>query len=109
MFFVNKIEFSFSLACILAPELNKLIKEQRLRENSIIKLDKVVHNLTSTGKYVLVLNSCKWIIRIFNRSCLFILGLSILPQSAMAASNNNTQSNTNICPIKMITPYLNGM
>ncbi len=55
MFFillVNKIEFSFSLACILAPELSKLIKEQRLQENSIIKLEKVVHNLTSTGKYV---------------------------------------------------------
>ncbi len=55
---VFAIDFSFvynktlfiSLACMLAPELNKLIKEQRLCENSIVKLEKVVHNLTSTGK-----------------------------------------------------------
>ena len=38
------------LACILAVGLNNLIKEQRLRENSIVKLENVVHNLTNTGK-----------------------------------------------------------
>jgi hypothetical protein len=48
-FVYNKTLF-ISLACMLAPELNKLIKEQRLCENSIVKLEKVVHNLTSTGK-----------------------------------------------------------
>ena len=42
--------FVIFLACILASELNKLIKEKRLCENSIIKLENVVHNLTSTGK-----------------------------------------------------------
>ncbi|CAF1304629.1 unnamed protein product [Rotaria sp. Silwood1] len=80
-------------ACILAPELNKLIKDEQLRENSIVKLEKVAHNLTSTGKSFLV-----------------ILNLTVLPQSTMpTVNNNNNRSNTNICPIEMITPYLNGM
>ncbi|CAF1219523.1 unnamed protein product [Rotaria sordida] len=80
-------------ACILTPELNKLIKEQQLCENSIVKLENVAHNLTSTGKSFLV-----------------ILKLTILPQSPVTTvNNNNNRPDTNICPIEMITPYLNGI
>ncbi|CAF2719731.1 unnamed protein product [Rotaria sp. Silwood2] len=78
-------------ACILVPELNKLIKDKQLRENSIVKLEKVAHNLTNTGKSFLV-----------------ILDLTIVSQSPITTVNNN-KPNTNICPIEMITPYLNGM
>ena len=43
-------DFDFCLACVLAPNLNDLVKEKRLSENTIVKLENVVHNLTSTGK-----------------------------------------------------------
>ncbi|CAF3324524.1 unnamed protein product [Rotaria socialis] len=77
-------------ACLLKPDLNKLIKESRLRANSIVKLENVAHDLTSTGKSFLV-----------------ILDLTILEQASMPTINN-TASNSNIIPIEMITPYLNG-
>ncbi|UJR08911.1 hypothetical protein I4U23_013165 [Adineta vaga] len=81
-------------SCILSPELNKLVKEKRLQENSIVRLDKVAHDSTSTGKSFLVL-----------------IDLTILPEPSTTTSNNNTnkQGTTNICPIGMITPYLNGI
>jgi len=43
----------------------------------------------------------------FLRSFLAILDLTILPMTT--TSNNSKQTNTNVCPIEMITPYLNGM
>jgi replication factor A1 len=43
---------------------------------------------------------------IFIRPFLAILDLTILP---MSTSTTPKQTNTNICPIGMITPYLNGM
>ncbi|CAF0967374.1 unnamed protein product [Adineta ricciae] len=79
-------------ACILTPELNKLVKEKLLQENSIVKLEKVVHNSTSTGKSFLVL-----------------MDLIVLPEPVTTMSNSNKQASTNICPIEMITPYLNGI
>ncbi|CAF1372808.1 unnamed protein product [Adineta steineri] len=83
-------------ACVLSPDLNKLIKEKRLHDNSIVQLEKVVHNSTATGK-----------------SFLIIMDLIILPESSTTTTsnnnNNNKQANTNICPIAMITPYLNGI
>ena len=95
--------FVIFLACILASELNKLIKEKRLCENSIIKLENVVHNLTSTGKWV---GSKPHLSFSFCRPFLSVLDLTILPTSTATTPK---QSNTSILPIDMVTPYINGM
>ena len=95
---------SLVLACMLSPSLNELVKEKRLAQNTIVKLESVVHHLTSTGKWDRV-QSLARSTSCHSRAFLSILDLTIIPQSSSPAS----KTATNICPIGMITPYINGL